>query len=309
MNKIKLLFITLLFVFIPTVMAEEITTSKPSLITSTTNATKRSTTTTSRRTYSSYDYEDELDEEDDELESSSSSTYYKMSSNSIVRKNESSGYTYFIDDGANLIKNDDQKEELLKTLELCSEFGNAGFVSLSVNTSNPTSYAQNWYHNHFSTQSGTIFMINMKIRKITVFSDGKNYSKVTTNKAESIVSNVYRYASKEDYFSCTNKAFKQIYTLLSGKQIFEPMKMVSNLFISITFATIICYIYVLSSSQIKKAKGKELFGGIEKDVLISDINIVKTGTRRVYSPQSSGGSSGGGGGGGGSSGGGASHGF
>ena len=70
-------------------------------------------------------------------------------------------------------------------------------------------------------------------------------------------------------------------------------------------------IFIVSDSSIKKAKSKELFDGINKEVKISDIKIVKKGTRSVYSPQSdsSGGSGGGGGGGGGSSGGGGGHSF
>lgn len=313
MNKIKVLMIALLFVFIPTVMAEEVTTtSKASVVTSTTR-TSYSSTTKSSRTTSYYDDDDDYDLDDLEDEFNNITSTYNnvdLGKNAKVRNNESSGYKYFVDDDADILT-DSEEEELLKTLELCSEFGNAGFVSVSVQTSNPNKYAQDWYHSNFGTTSGTIFMINMKIRQLSVFSDGKNYNIITTNKAESIVSNVYRYATNGNYYGCANNAFKQIYTLLSGKQIFEPMKMMSNIFISITIATFICYIYVLSTSSIKKAKGKELFNGIEKSVAISNINIVKTGTKRVYSPQSdsSSGGGGGGGGGGGSSGGGASHGF
>ena len=296
MNKIKVILIGLVLFTVSSVKAETttvgITNTQGTRVTSSTS----NRTSTTRRTTTDTDLEEKV-------------TKYGYSENAIIKTNASSGYKYVVSDAAELLS-DGEKEELLSTLELCSEFGNAGFFSVNEYASSPDAYASSLYHSLYGTSSGTIFVINMRIRKITVFSDGSNYSKITTNKAESIVSNVYRYASNENYFACANNAFKQVYQLLSGKTIFEPMKMVSNLFISITIATFICYIYILSTSKIKKAKDKELFSGINKDLMLSNINIVKTGTREVYNPPSdSGGSSGGGGGGGGSSGGGASHGF
>lgn len=294
MNRIKLVLVLLLFT-VPVVKAE-----------TTTNAVTSSRSTYSSRTTTnnSYSYYD-----DDEYESSSSKTVtYGLSSTAIVKTNSSTGYKYFIDDRSDLLS-ESEEEQVFEYLEKCSEYGNAGFFSVNDYASDPDYYSKNLYHSIFGTASGTILVINMNIRQISVFSDGDNFNKVTTAKATSIVSNTYMYAHNEDYYRCVLNSFKQIYSLLSGKTIFEPMKMMSNAFIAITVAAFACYIYVLSTSTIKKAKGNALFNGIIKTVNISNINITKTGTRAVYNPpsSSSGGSSGGGGGH--SSGGGASHGF
>ena len=222
--------------------------------------------------------------------------------------NEKTKYTAFIDDNANLL-NAEEKAKLFEEMKPLTQYGHTAFVSTASNSSSVEYFADNYYHNHFGTQSGTIFIIDMSNRKIYIFSDGANYRTVNSSKAYSITDNTYRYATNKDYYGCASYSFKQIYTILDGGKIAEPMRYTSNIFIAITLSFFFSFLYILSKSRIKKASDRSVVDNCDIDFKIGETSAYKTGQHRVYSPQSSGGSGGGGGGGGGSSGGGGGHSF
>ena len=284
----------------PMVVATEPTTRSSATTTSKTTTSSRVRTTTS---YDPYDYYN------------SSSSYDLYQTTSLKTRNvEGTSYKTFIDDSASLLS-DSEEEALFKDMEKLAPYGNIGFLSISKSTSSETSLAESYYVSNFGQTNGVLFMINMGTRQITLraFSTVSGVDLIDSNRVDSILANVYRFAHNGDYYRCAKTAFDQSYTVISGKTIFEPMKIASNAILAFATSSFILYIYVLSVSSIKKASNKELMAGIKKNVKISNIRIIPNGTRSVYSPQSSssGGSSGGGGGGGGggfhSSGG--SHGF
>ena len=80
---------------------------------------------------------------------------------------------------------------------------------------------------------GTVFLIDMSQRYIYIFSDGNNYKMITRAKSETITDNVYKYAVKEQYYQCAEKAYNQMYTVLEGGKIAEPMKYISNTLLSL----------------------------------------------------------------------------
>ena len=83
-----------------------------------------------------------------------------------------------------------------------------------------------------------------------------------------------------------------------------------DIVVSIVLAFFINFLIVAKSTKIKKADETDVIGNCDVSVEANNITGRKTGTHRVYSPQSSGSSGGGGGGGGGgSSGGGGGHSF
>lgn len=224
--------------------------------------------------------------------------------------NPDSGYRLVIEDDANLLS-DSEIEELKDDMMSLTEYGNIAFKSIDVNYTGTASYALNYYHNNFGTESGTLFLIDMDNRYIYIFSDGANYNIITTAKANIITDNVYKYASDGDYYKCASVAFSQMETILSGGKIAEPMRYISNFLIAITLAFFINFIIVLVNSSIKKAKDKEILANCVINFNIGAMHADKVGTHREYSPveSSSGGGSSGGGGGGGSSGGGGGHSF
>lgn len=224
--------------------------------------------------------------------------------------NENTNYRVVIEDDANLLSVEEinkLKDEMIPL----TEYGNIAFKSISENAYSTSTYASNYYHQTFGTASGTLFLIDMDNRIIYIFSDGANYNVVTTSKANIITDNIYQYASNEQYYECASVAFSQINTILNGGKISEPMRYISNILISITLAFFINFIIVLVNTNVKKAKNAEILANCDIAFNIGEINAVKTGQHREYSPRdtSSGGGSSGGGGGGGSSGGGGGHSF
>ena len=224
---------------------------------------------------------------------------------------ESNQYQLIIDDQANLLT-EDEINKLQEEMKDLLEYGHIAFVSTNSNYSSAESFARTYYHNHFSTDSGTLFLIDMDNRMIYIFSDGENHRYITNSKATIITDNIYKYASREEYYECAHYAFKQIKTILEGGKIAEPMRHTSNIVLSLVLAFFINFFIVTGKSKIKSASSNSIVKDCDISFAVNSIKGTKTGTHKVYNPPSdSGGSSGGGGGGGGggSSGGGGGHSF
>lgn len=200
--------------------------------------------------------------------------------------NENTKYRLIIEDDANLLSDNQIKDLETKMMNL-TEYGNVAFKSISVNGNTASGYASNYYHSKFNAESGTLFLIDMYNREIFIFSDGHNYKVVNNKKALSITDNVYRYASRKDYYNCAYQAFDQVETLLNGDKIFEPMKNIDNILLSITLASFISFFYAISRSSIKRASVKEIINNCSVDFKISNIYAHKIGTHKVYNPRSS----------------------
>lgn len=226
-------------------------------------------------------------------------------------KNEETGFVAFIDDGQDLITTEEE-QKLLERLKKLTDFGNAGFVTTYTSYSSFKELCQSYYRERFSDQNGSIFVIEMNTRQLGLYTDGSNKYIITGSKANSITDNVYRYASRGDYYECADVAFSQVYTVLNGGKIAEPMRYTSNIFIALTLSLFFGFVFVMIKSKIKKASYQEIVKNCDISFEIGETSAVKTGQHSVYSPVSSssgGGSSGGGGGGGGGGGSFGSHGF
>ncbi len=223
--------------------------------------------------------------------------------------NELTGYKVVIEDDANLLEQTEiemLKEEMIPL----AEYGNIILKTINDNYTTAEFYAEDYYHDNYGYDSGTILLIDMDTRYIYIFSDGENYNVITNAKATIITDNIYQYATDEEYYECASVAFSQILTLLEGGKISEPMRHISNILISLTAAFFVSFIIVLANTGVSKPSLNEKIKNCNVKFSVSNISVIKTGTHREYSPQSSsGGSSGGGGGGGGSSGGGGGHSF
>lgn len=230
----------------------------------------------------------------------------------VLYTNSTTGYEVIIEDDAYLLT-ESEISELQEKMQPLTEYGNIMFKSIDSNYSTTAYYAKNYYHQTFGTSSGTMFLIDMDNRNIYIFSDGSNYKVITDSKENIITDNVYKYASTSKYFDCASNAFSQMNTLLNGKKISEPMRYISSAIVAIIAAFFINFFYILGKSKIKDASVSEIIKNCDVKFDVSNIDVKKTGTHRVYSPisnTSGGGSCGSGGGGGGSSsGGGGGHSF
>lgn len=252
-----------------------------------------------------------------ELPNGTSKVLYKIyklyNPTSEVTEETIGDFKLIIEDEANLLT-PEEIEKLHDKMTTLTEWGNVAFKTIPVGGNNygsTSSFADAYYHEKFGTESGSVFIIDMDKRMIYIFSDGYNYTIINDGKAEIITDNIYQYASREDYYTCAYTAFDQMSTLLDGGKILEPMRHISNIVVSIVLAFFINFLIVAKSTKIKKADETDIIGNCDVAVEANNITGRKTGTHRVYSPQSSGssGGGGGGGGGGGSSGGGGGHSF
>ena len=214
--------------------------------------------------------------------------------------NQNTGdYQLIIEDDANLLTGS-QKELLEEDMAKLTEYGNIIFKSINTNSTTADSYAKSYYNGRFGKQSGTLFLIDMKNRKIYIFSNGENYNKITDAKAETITDNIYELATDKKYYECAKEAYKQILTVLEGGKIAEPMKYISNAVLAVMVALFINFAIFKIATNNKKASGNEQIKECERNFEHTTPVVTRTGSHRVYSPQSDsssgGGSSGGGGG-------------
>lgn len=225
---------------------------------------------------------------------------------------ETHGHTLLIEDDAKLLTEEEVKK-LKEKMKPLTKYGHIVFKSISTNPKYSTKeFANDYYYSKFGNESGTIFIIDMDKRMIYIVSAGENYKHITDSKADIITDNIYRYATRKEYYECAEKAFEQIGIVLDGGKIAEPMRHASNVVIAIVLAFFINFFIVLNASKLKKAANSEVLKNCDIAFEAGNVDGRKTGTHKVYSPpssSSSGGSSGGGGGGGGFSGGGGGHSF
>ncbi len=206
-----------------------------------------------------------------------------------------------IDDQADLLT-DDQEAKLRDEMSKLTEFGKVVFLTTDNNSGSATGYAQNFYSVKFSNNTdGVIFIIDMSNREIYFLSCGSLRNKLTNAKGRSITDNIYKYASRKEYYECASKAFSQAYTILTNGRIAEPMRFLSAFFVALTTSTFIGFAIAYLGFRLKRASLAEEMKNNKLSFAIRNFSAVKTGTHMVYSPvsESSGGSSGGGGGGGG----------
>lgn len=224
--------------------------------------------------------------------------------------NPDTGWQVVVEDRADLLE-PEQIQELSRIMEPVTAYGHAAFVTIFQNTDSTEQFARSYYHDRFGADSGTIFVIDINRRNVWIHSDGAVWQVITTANANTVADNVYRYASKGDYYQCGAEAFRQILALLEGKRIPRPMKYISNAFLALILALLANYGLVIWSARLHKPGEKALLASIDRKFAYRNLQASHTSQTRTYDPASGGGGHhggrGGGGGGGGRSGGGGGH--
>ena len=223
---------------------------------------------------------------------------------------DGSDYVVYINDEEDLLS-PEEEESLLEIMKPITEYGNAAFMTGRISSSSYVSATGDVYHNLFGTESGTIFMIDMNHRQLIIFSDGAVYKIITKNYADTITDNIYRMARDGNYYDCAREAFTEIYTLLSGYRIAQPMRHITNAMLAVILSALILYFVARRSARQRSAQSDEVLSVLGASALFSAGGLDFSSQKKVYNPHSDNDSrgGGGGGGGGGSSGGGGSHGF
>lgn len=232
--------------------------------------------------------------------------------NNPVYVNPDTGYQVWMEDEAGLLT-DEQLAELSQTMQGITAYGNAAFVTTDRNASSTEAFAGSYYMARFGTDSGTVFVIDMDRRNIWIHSDGAVWKVVTAAYASTVTDNVYRYASRGDYYGCAREAFEEIQELLKGQRIAQPMKYISNALLAMILALLANYGLVICCTRLHQPKKRAVLDNIHRKFSYSQLKAAQTHQTRIYDPVSgsSGGGSGGSGrsgsGGGGRSGGGGGH--
>lgn len=227
--------------------------------------------------------------------------------------NPDTGYRVVVEDRAGLL-DPEQLQELSRIMEPVTAYGNAAFVTVRRNTDSTETFARSYYRDRFGTDSGTVFVIDLDHRNLWIHSGGAVWQVVTAANASTVTDNVYRYASKGDYYQCGAEAFRQIQALLKGKKIPRSMKYISNALLALILALLANYGLVIWSGGLHKPGEKAVLAAIDRKFAYQNLQAIYTHQTRTYDPVSSGGGGhhgggGRGGGGGGRSGGGGGHGF
>jgi uncharacterized protein len=219
-----------------------------------------------------------------------------------------------IEDEEDLLS-DAEEKALVQHMEPISEYGGVAFVTVSQ-YGDTSVYAKNQYREYFGKSSGFLFLIDMGRRNIWIFSDGTIYKTINKAYANTITDNVYRYATRGEYYECAASVYDQAKILLEGGHIAQPMKHISNALIALVCALLLNFVLLLIQRKEKYVPVKEIAAAMTTATAVSILSKKKTKSKRhlhVESDSSSGGGysggGGGGGGGGGSSGGGGGHSF
>lgn len=229
-----------------------------------------------------------------------------------LRISAASNYRLVIDDREDLLTASEENMLQIK-MEKIRQYGNVGFVTVSQFSSTDT-YTKNLYRDLFGRESGMLFVIDMGRRNIWIFCDGAIYRIINKSYANTITDNVYRYASKGQYYDCAYNVFDQAETLLEGGRISQPMKYISNALIALVLAILGNFIFLVIQRGESIANPDTIAKAMSSGVAVGIVSKVMTKSKKSRHVESSGGGGGfsgggGGGGGGGSSGGGGGHSF
>ena len=200
-----------------------------------------------------------------------------------------------------------EEAELYEIMKASAAYGNVMFLSVNENDYYSTyKLATVYYEDTFGYSDGVIFVIDMDERLLWVSGFGEIQYIITDDYCDTITDNIYSDASAERYFDCSAEAFRQIHSLLNGKNIPQPMKYACNFLLSVIIALLANYFIVMTISKKDRASTSSLRENMIAHCNINNARAQFTHETRVYNPSSSGssGGGGGGGGGGGSSGGG-----
>ena len=229
----------------------------------------------------------------------------------FVYNNPQTGYSVYIDDAQDLLT-DAEEQSLIEEMIPVTEYGNVGFISCDNTSESTASYSARRYSSLFGSDSGAVLVIDMGQRMIYIKNNGA-VSKIITNAySNTITDNIYRYASDGDYYSCASAAFSQIYTVLRGGKIAQPMRYISAALLALVIGFLINYLFLRAVTSPNKAGQGEIIDAAKVDFILRNPDARYSHETKVYDPVRSSGGGGGGsrGGGGGSSGGsGGGHGF
>ena len=165
-----------------------------------------------------------------------------------VWENPDTGFKIWLLDEDDLLT-PGEEAKLLEDMQPITRYGHAIFWSTTEPTVDPVEQARLKRRALTFPDSAGIFVINMKARKITFQSYGKINDAVTSSYARTVTDNVSHYATDENYYRCASEGFSQVYRLLEGERIAQPMKYLSYAMLSLMLGLLLSSLFVFGKRQ------------------------------------------------------------
>lgn len=217
-----------------------------------------------------------------------------------------------VEDGADLLT-DEEEARLIEDYSAVTEYMDAAFVTTDHSSGSTASYAEEYAIRHYGNDPAVIFIIDMEDRELYIYANGSALKTISRADARAITDNIYRSASRGDYYECANRAFSQILAKCSGARLARPVKHATNALIAVLAGILLNYFLTVASRRPRverRTKGDVSVSVSRQMATMPGISLalpIVLSSVRHYKSSSSGGS--GGGGGGGHSGGGGGHSF
>ena len=219
--------------------------------------------------------------------------------------------TLLVVDDAHLLS-EEEEARLIADYSVITEYMGAAFISTYFSPFTTAQFAEKCAIEYFQDDPAVLFLIDMDNREIYVYANGKAQDTISRADARAITDNIYKSASRGDYYECADGAFRQIYAKCTGHELARPVKHITNALIAVLLGVLINY-FITVFSRIPKAERRtkgEIKASVSSQMAhlpgISLGAAIFLSSVKHYKSSSSGGS---GGGGGGHSGGGGGHSF
>ncbi|MBE6007380.1 MAG: TPM domain-containing protein [Sarcina sp.] len=217
-----------------------------------------------------------------------------------------------VEDNADLLTSEEEAQ-LISDYSAITEYMDAAFVTTNSSPGSTASYAENYAINHYGNDPAIIFVIDMDDRELYIYANGPAIKTITSADSRAITDNIYRSASRGDFYECAELAFSQILAKCMGERLSRPVKHITNALIAILAGILVNYFLTVYSRLpvIENRTEGQINVSVTSKMahmpgLLLALPVVLSSVKR-YKSSGSGGS--GGGGGGGHSGGGGGHGF
>ena len=224
-----------------------------------------------------------------------------------LRAKAADGYRVIVQDDADLFS---EEEEAKLAAELAEnlQYGNMAVITLPKGNTygGAQRAAEKLTWEYFQDVDGATFVIDMETRYLYLYTYGSVMKVISVSDCDSITDNIYKYATRGDYYSCASDAMSQVGKLLSGHEIARPMMIMLTAMMSLFIGSFIMYLIMKSTMKLGKPSSGELAAAAHTNFSAGPVQTVKGLVTTVYSPlpRDTGGSSSGGGHSGGHSGGG-----
>jgi hypothetical protein len=108
-------------------------------------------------------------------------------------------------------------------------------------------YAEEYAIAHYGNSPAVIFIIDMYDRQLYIYTNGSALKTITRADSRAITDNIYKIASKGNYYECADQAFSQILGKCRGERLARPVKHITNALIAVLCGILLNYCFTVYS--------------------------------------------------------------